>query len=410
MMKHYKILWIDDQFDRLENIADKAARVGIFLEGYKSFEEGFAYLEPHITEFDGVLLDARFFANKSDVPDDESLVGLGMAVKRLNFLKNKKVLPYFIFSGQADLERNSTFQETYGQHYLKFNKQSEEELFAAIKREADKQPETQIRHRFAPAFAACTSTCIGDNTAQLLLEVLLFLDDPTGKPDADSYLNNLRKLVEAVFHAALNHGLLPQECFNKGAINLTWSKLFLSGQEVEFPNGDKIRPRLSTFPLVLSNALSLLIELTNNGSHYQQDPQITNTQRQATKEKLQQLRQRVNTPYLLASLTYQLLDILVWFKAILDDASAKTALKGTWKPAHAQPVATGSLIPGKVKALLPSNLGFFISDDTLIEGTISPKLVTTHKLTQDMRIKVTLESQPPDGKTLCNVSYLEKIK
>ena len=409
-MKTYNVLWLDDEFKELEPFVLEALIAGINLEGFQSYDEGFAKLEQNLGHYDAVLLDGLFFEKKDQDKRTAGLEGLTRAFTRLAELRDRRKLPYFILSGQPDFQADGSLRKVFGLHYQKGDEDDTAALFKEIKRQADLNIQTQLRHRYAPAFSVCTADGIGDNTAQLLLEVLLFLDDPTGKPDADSYLNNLRKLVEAVFHAALNHGLLPQECFNKGAINLTWSKIFLSGQEVEFPNGDKIKAQLPTFPPVLSNALSLLIELTNNGSHYQQDPQITNTQRQAAKEKLQQLRQRVNTPYLLASLTYQLLDILVWFKAILDDAGAKTALKGTWKPAHAQPVATGNLIAGKVKALLPSNLGFFISDDTLIEGSIPPKLVTTHKLMKGMRIKVTLEPQPPAGKTLCNVSYLEEIK
>ena len=398
-MKTYKILWLDDQYDKLENIAWKAEKQGILLEGFKSYEEGFAYLEAHLNDFSGVLLDALFFAKRDDGDGDESPMGLGQAVQRLAELKARKPLPWFILSGQPDLERNSFFLGTYGQHFVKFNEESEQALFAAIKDGADRLIHTQLKHQHTDVFAVCTAAGIGEGAAPLLLQILEYLNDPTGKPDADTYLNQLRQLVEALLYAAHRHGLLPNECVRQGQVNLTWSGRFYAGKDVIVPNECVVLATNSFLPPVLSASLLSLIELTSNGSHYQQDAQISADTRQVAKMRLEQLRQRVRTPYLLTSLTYQLLDILVCFKSVLDSPAELTKYQGKWSNNPASQTGANPVILGRVKRIAEGGFGFFISEDGTTEGFIPPGLVQAHQLVATMPIQVTLGPLPANGRS-----------
>lgn len=76
MMKIYKVLWIDDQFDTMEPFSNEAKLHDIVLFGYKSYEEAFENFESKIFEYDAILLDARFFKSKNQVSGTEDLKGL----------------------------------------------------------------------------------------------------------------------------------------------------------------------------------------------------------------------------------------------------------------------------------------------------------------------------------------------
>lgn len=406
-MKTYKILWIDDQCETLDNFQLKAERNGILLEGFESFEEGFSYLEKHLSEFSGVLLDARFFAGRDEEPGDETLAGLSLAVSRLDQLHSREKLPWFILTGQADLERNSFFSETYGKYYVKFNEVSEQALFVAIKEAADKLIHTRIRHRYADAFSTFTPQLLGEEADIYLLQILEYLDEPAGKPEADSYFNQLRKLVEAFLYGLHRHQLLPDQCQVTGKFNLTYSRLFLTGEEVRPHNGTpSFKARQVLLPAVLADTLHRLIELTNNGSHFQHDTQITPGQRQAAEVKLTQLRRRVKTPYLLASLTYQLLDLLVWLKALIDSADLATYQR-SWDVATPTIVSSSpAKIAGKIKRIVAGSCAFFIADADNAEAYIPKHLVDNQPLAEGQAVHVVLDARPPSSSRLPAVSQL----
>lgn len=374
-MKTYKILWIDDQYETLDNFQLKAERNGILLEGFKSFEEGFAYLDSHLNEFSGVLLDARFFSSRDDEPGDETLTGLSLAVSRLDQLHTSEKLPWFILSGQADLERNSFFSETYGKHYVKFNEVSEQALFVAIKDAADKLVHTRMRHQYADAFAACTSRYAGERAGRLLYDVLAALHEPQLTHGDDLAFNTLRQILEEVFMAACSHGFLPPECIANGKVNITNSGQLLSGKPVKVSNTQQAKLHNSLMPEVLADLIDTLVSLTHNGSH---------AATPATSSRLIALRQSVRTPYLQAALTYQILDLLVWFKTLLDDTTTRAGWHYTALP------VSGAVITGKVERITASDWGTFRADSNGAKASISPNLVRTHSLKMGQIIQVIL--------------------
>jgi CheY-like chemotaxis protein len=67
MMKEYKILWVDDQYNDKEMIQFilEAEGEGLILEGYASFEEAFAVLTKDLKRFDAILLDGMFLKKKT---------------------------------------------------------------------------------------------------------------------------------------------------------------------------------------------------------------------------------------------------------------------------------------------------------------------------------------------------------
>lgn len=398
MPKIYNVLWIDDQPENISQLPNQAADHDIRLTNFTSVEAGFEELKKDLYRYDAILLDARSFEKKGQVPGTEHERALDQARDEIMRLHDQKVFPYFVFTGQESLQNDKSFNERYAGRYFKKNSIEEtERLFDAIKKEVDAQPETQLRARYAPAFAACTDTTLGETAGRLLVKVLQAVEKPQSNHGDDDTFNTLRQLVEAFFQALHSHKLLPDQCQETGKFNLTYSRLFLMGEQVRPHNGTpSFKARQVLLPAVLADALHRLIELTNNGSHFQHDAQITPGQRQATEAKLTQLRQRVKTPYLLASLTYQVLDLLVWLKVLLDSADLATYQR-TWD-VNSPSVAAGSpvAIAGKIMRIAAGGSASFIADADNAQAHIPKRLVDAHHLTVGQAVRILLDARPPD--------------
>lgn len=400
MTKKYHVLWLDDEHESLRNIRNAAYEHDIELRPFTSFEEGFAYLEANLSLVDAVLLDARFFISSTQGAGSEDAQALSNAKARLEQLSNRRRLPFFILSGQERYENNSDFKEAYGQHYRKYSPEDKARLWAAIKQDADKSHLTQLRHRYAEAFAAFSPNHLSEEASKHLFATLAFLHDPNAVGDGEEYFNGLRKVIEALFQAAHRRGLLADECVPKGVPNLQWASLFLGGHTVTYDKegGRTVSPAGPCFPPRLAESLKDVLKATNALSHL-------GTETTAARDLLAQTKPYVNTPYLLASLTYQLLDILIWYRAYAIAHPDAAANRAAWVyPPEFTPVSAAPAITkiGRVNNITAAGLGFFLEDgktDSRIDGHLIPSdLVTHHGLRQNDRIRVTLGTPPTDGK------------
>jgi cold shock CspA family protein len=96
----------------------------------------------------------------------------------------------------------------------------------------------------------------------------------------------------------------------------------------------------------------------------------------------------IKTPFLLKSVFFQLLDLLVWFKMYVD-SNPKT---GNWVKTVEVTEHMDVLIWGKVINLNPQKGFAFFKPDTLGENIfIPPHLVTNHALTEGLQIQVDVE-------------------
>jgi hypothetical protein len=408
MLKIYKVLWIDDEFEQLTALVTHGIRHNIHLTGFTSVEAGFESLRQNLSQYDAILLDAKSFERKNQVRGTEHERALDQARDEIMSLKHEKVFPFFVFTGQKGLQNDESFRHRYEGKYFKKGSQDEtERLFAAIKAAVDEQPETQLRDRYAPAFAACTNQVVGEHAGRLLVKVLQAIEKPQANHDDDTHFNTLRKLVEAFLYATHRHQVLPIQCLTDSKVNFTYSQIFFSGKAVRRHDGsDGVQAKRPIMPAVLSDSLRNLVELTNNGSHFLEDPQITTLQRLEAKEKLFQLRQKVKTPYLLASLTYQLLDLLAWFKALLDDpALASYQGEGAWTIIGNTEnlIAT---ISGTIKSIIPGGAAIFRSDADNIEAYIKKQLADKQMIVEGQQVQVILDSRPPSPGKLSTVVRL----
>ena len=331
MEKKYNILWIDDQYKDLFQFIIDAENENIFLDGFTSFEEGFDHLEMNIHNYDGVLLDALFFEKRDQIEGSEDLKGLRKAIDKLNELKHIKSLPFFILSGQTRFEKDNTFEELYGKHFRKNNPNDISLLFNSIKEKADKLIDTQLKHKYQRVFDVCEKEYLGERIKTRLFNILKIMEDDQLLSTEDHF-NQIRKILESIFIKMSDLNLLPKDIIsNRGWIN--GSSLFLSDRHSEYKHiGNYIHP-------FIAHTFHKLLDVIQDASHGEGELKL----------KVDDYVRLAKTSYTYNSCVFQLLEIIIWFKTIVDNNSDKEKNKLLWKNIKDHSSVTGSLITGMIE-------------------------------------------------------------
>lgn len=323
MSKIYKILWVDDEHDdeALLPFILQAESQGIMLEGYGSFKEGFYALEANINNYDVILLDALFFEDEnSETPNP---AGLGSALQKINELRNRKSFPYFVLSGQTNFTdvTNPILEAFKIRCYNKKNSEDVKELLINIKIEADNQIITQIKHENQLLFNVLKEypNEVGDTF------ITIFRNQKEGNTlfDDQLYFTQLRIILEHLFRKTNSIGLLHDACVQKGnnQVNLTESSLFLAGFDTKHLN---VNCEISHFPKLIAENVKNIIHTTGAASHTSNVDITQNIDIQA-------YRNEIISPYLLYSLAFQLMDVLIWFDSYSKKNNDVPTNKSYWR-------------------------------------------------------------------------------
>lgn len=318
--KQYLILWIDDEHEKLETIKLEAKDHGIIFKCHKSKNAGFADLEKNLYLYDGVLLDAKFFENEDDAKGSEDSINL-IEIKDAIIQLPRKI-DFFVLTGQSKVYQDKFFEKTFPNYYRKNIDDDIEKLFEDIKSAADQQAQTQIRHKYQKVFNVCTNKYIGTAAAKDLLDILEAIHD-TKEIRTELYFNPLRQILEYVFRAANKIGLLHDDCIRDGKVNLTASSLFLSGIPVDVC---QVRCTETHFPKIIATNVQNILAITNVASHTAPKEEVDKSKR-----NLDAYQQATNSPYLLYSLTYQVMDVLLWFRHYADKHPDIDKNKNHWE-------------------------------------------------------------------------------
>lgn len=305
MSKIYNILWIDDEHNHLEMepFIIQAEQQDIIIDGYSSFKEGFDALESNLSFYDAILLDALFYEDEES--ETVNPMALGSAIKRIYELRTKKIIPYFVLSGQADFTdvTNPIIEAFNLRCFNKKNSDDVKELLINIKKEADVQIESQIKHENQVLFDVLKE--YPDIARDTFMSIFKGLKGLNNQFDDQLYFTQLRIILEALFRKANANGLLHDKCVqvNGSQVNLTESCFFLSGFDTKHL---EVNCLITHFPKVIATNVKNLIYITGAASHTTEVDVTRNIDVQA-------YRKEINTPYLLYSLALQLMDVLIWF-------------------------------------------------------------------------------------------------
>lgn len=274
-MSKYTILWIDDKWEDLDSFKDvcELPENGFEVVTCTNAEEGMEIFEAQLEEWSGVILDAKVFKGKGDEVD--RLEGLDYSRKRISELKYKRDVPTYIFTGQPDLISGTTFAELVGEFYEK--DKDEDRLIADIKKNADKMENTQVIHKYQKVF---------DVWPESRLDLLRVLKAIKHEDWLDNTVfNSIRKVLSDVMTRLYDCGYC--------SVVHDGSNLADCSRALGAPNMSEI------IPVYIQRSMHTCVEVTNPGSHRTECDS-------AVKDG--------KAPYLVRSMTYDLLNILYWCK------------------------------------------------------------------------------------------------
>lgn len=299
-MKKYNVIWFDDEFLTLDIIKENALLNGVILHGFSNSKEGISELERNIINYDAAIVDGKFLKDpnqEKDTIDDSALFDVAITLEKYS---TTKVLPWFILSGQPSFTKEKNrYADGFKNNvvYDKLNEEHQAKLWEDLKEAANQQKDTQIRHKYQRVFDICSEKYIGVNANKHLLSVLKKENSENAFSDPELYFNPLRKIVDDLFIACNKIGLLP-DVFVKPNVALNESSKFLSGGIER-----SYKCEVATLPKVVSDNLHNILAVCQPASH---------------RAEIDTFIKQVNSPYLLFSITYQLLDVLLWFKDYVD--------------------------------------------------------------------------------------------
>lgn len=396
-MKTYNVIWFDDEYDSLEILKEQATINGINHFGFANAEQGILDLEKNYQKYDAVIIDGLFYRKAGQSGDVKTDSALADVFQKLDNLKDRKIIPSFILSGQASFTKElNPFAKHYKENkvYDKQNETDLELLWRDIKAEADLMDDTQIRHQFNEVFNNCDSLCINDEYQHFIITILKSIKYNT-RIDEMIYFAQLRKIIEVLFRRSEKAGLLHANCIKSGEVNLSESSLFLSGLPTRYTAVTCKKPH---FPGIIAESVKRIIFITGAAVHTE-DEDI-----KSAKISIEELRKTTKTPFLIYSLVFQLMDIINWFKKYIDENPDKEKNQLLWETLNS-PVPDVEWIKGVVIRIAENGYGTFQPLGGGKALSILPMKVKEHNLSLNQAIEVTTKPDNTGTKIL-----IEQIK
>lgn len=379
-----QVLWVDDEFK--EDFVSFAEQEGIDIHHKKSAQEGKDELQKNYNSYHAVILDAKGILDKDD--QLTNLEGLRVIRDFLNEFNANNYLPYFIFTGQPDYQNNEVFRQSYGDFFTKGR--DEQSLINKIKDCVLKKDEYIIQKRYSKVFEAVDRLLDYENH-RYLTDLLVSIHYEQDNIDDKLHFTQIRIILESLFRIANKVGILHDKCISGGKVNLTDASLFLAGDETRYAGVKNAMPH---FPKLISNAVRDMLFITGAASHTP-DPQTDKN------INLQQYRSQIQTPYLLFGLTFQLLDVLVWFDQYVTINNDYVKNIAQWTDLQSE---TGfELQVGTISRIADNGYGTFLPDDDTKTLSIIPHKIKEFSLVEGQRISVKTERK-------LDKTYITEIK
>jgi hypothetical protein len=370
-MKRYKVLWIDDlfnkDFDRL------AHQNGIELFHFTTSLEGMSKLKlgQKTNTYDAVILDGLAY-NKSE-DEEHSIDGLINSLDIIQKLRQTKWFPVYIFTGELNKMEHKGNRKWIEKYDVPIvikgvdNKRFIDDLIIAI----DKQEITNLKKKYPNAFSLCDEKYIGNKEYSRVLQIIKDIEHPENVINQQDALSPIRKILEAIFKKLNNIGLIPDEIHGGiGAIN--GASKFLAGSNKEYFNKEElIHP-------VIAESIRHLIGLTQDASHNEgnklgADTYLSNT----------------SNTFLYQSLCYSMIEVLEYLKPFIDNNGNGDKNQSKWEAIEKKSYNSDDWILGTVERIAGNGWGTFKSELGL-NISILPKMVDNHKLQEGDKISVVI--------------------
>ena len=337
----YKVLWVDDLTGPQDAIFAAGFEIvaddkGIDLISFTNWEEAEVELKKNFKSYSAIILDANCKYRKFDSKTDEFFIPSVVTSLARIFGEKRQVIPWYILSAgtmskfddivQIAQRDHAAHQEEWGNLvYLKDaidnSPKSAYVMLDNIVKVAKKQNANIIAFNFQNVFKYLgEGKLIGKEARAIMMDMLSAFYYPADNWQFKYEGNPLRKVMEYIFRAAYNHGLLPLECFeHNNQLNLLESNRYMSGQETKHSrlrygnNGDSI------FPKYIGDIALQILNFTNADSHTNEEHPYTIDDKD--------LEISENEKELFFSYVLQLCHVIKFFGAFVDSHNDKEANK-----------------------------------------------------------------------------------
>jgi len=326
-----KVLLIDDeQLLAFKDIAEKN-RIEI-IDGIGSAYKAIEELKKNHKNYDAIILDGIFFLNEETTNSEQDKTPLIKVIKYIDKELGSRI-PWFILSGNIAFNKDvkedlkSYVENDFSEKiYDKLNKKDLQDLCDNIKRCVENKISFKIKKQYQQAFDSYDELFIGsrefEECKKALLDILTNISEPKYDFDYLNYYPKLRIIIELIFWKAHKFGLIPDIVLKNDKINLTYSSLLLSGIVLDV-DGTKHNLSKTHFVEIIRTSVKEILSIVNHKSH-------ANGENTSKNKKLFEFEQRVKNPHLLYKMTFEILDIIIWFNSYLKDNNDYEINKSYW--------------------------------------------------------------------------------
>jgi hypothetical protein len=361
-----KVLWLEDEIEKIEAFLDRAYMAGIELTHKDTANNFIAELNGKIDHYDAVILDVMGVVDS--LSEKSSSSAFKAAYDAILALKHKKQIPFFVLSAQLSKDENQGLKEYIGETNVYIKSKDEERLIEDIKRAVVEQPHYFLRNKYADILFVFNENQLGTKHYDRIFNLIKSVESSLDIDNTEDQLTGIRKIIEAIFQSLAKQGLVPSEITNtQGWLNGTSN--FISKRHPDYKQVENyIHPTAAL-------SLSRLLWIGQDGAHAEGDLKL----------RVDEYIQENESGYLFKSCIYLLFDLIIWYKNLSMKYPDLDENKKKWVAEAAQEI---NLI-GQLKQ--DSDNNYFI-DQYLFQ---SNKVHGIYKIDDEIEIIKAIENKNP---------------
>ena len=342
-MKEYnhdliQVLWVEDDPDVINTYPLKAENFDLELVSFTCWDDAKVALENDFDRWSAIILDAKCKYHRDSADNAVEFLREALVdIARICDAK-KRVIPWYVLTGGSETEVSDSINDkrlawdadwTDSKNKKYYSKNVDnEDLYHRIRYHAKKSPRIQIHEMYRNVFDAIEECGIDDkgyNAMEDLLVPIHFPDTITNK-DYNGKYEKAREVLEYLFRSMSSYGMLPD--WGK-QVNLQWSSCILAGMNAtrKAKNGEDIvviESKKQALPPVIRRIMKEMTLIIPAFCH-------SDTEEEGEIKKEEYLESVDNSVFLLRSFTYQLCDVILWYKNYLKDHNDKSDNQKAWE-------------------------------------------------------------------------------
>lgn len=317
-----QVLWVEDDPEVTERYPEKAVEFGLQLNAYSCWDDAKAALEGDYDRWSAIILDAKCKFHRES--NDNAVVFLREALDDISTICERKgrIIPWYILTGGDTSEVSDSINDkrlkwdggwTEKKHKKYYSKNTDnEDLYIRIREHAQISCRIQTQQMYQDV---CDDlTLLSKESRDDILTILETMHFPKSHSDfiPHLYYNPLRKALEGVYRLAGKAGIIHDDFFKGGQVNINQCFMFLIGSpavKIGYKATERIAPRH------IEEMMSLIMNIGNINSHSLAESQPTELSEAEIQGYDNHIKQSgTNSKYLVFSMALQLCEILRWMK------------------------------------------------------------------------------------------------